>query len=119
MVERHGGSAVSGATRAATASSIEIDTGNNALVVARADVARVLRTRSLAGRGAARGLAIGGVAGVLPGLLLTRTDRLVFARMFSAVWAPIGAALGAVTGAGTHEATVVYSVLGSNPPPSI
>ena len=113
VVERHRDSAVSGASRAVTAASIEIDTANGAVVVARGDVARVLRTRSLAGKGAARGLAIGGIAGVLQALLLTKSDRLVFAGMFSAVWAPIGAALGAIDGARTHETTVVYSVIAS------
>lgn len=119
VVERRGGGAVSGATRAVTSASIEIDTSDSVLVVARAEVARVLRTRSLAGIGAARGLAIGGAVGVLQALLLTKSDRLVFAGIFSAVWGPVGAALGAINGAGHRETTVVYSVIESNPLPSI
>ena len=115
VVERRGGGAVYGATRAITSASIEIDTGDSALVVARADVARVLRTRSLAGVGAARGLAIGGAVGVLQALLLTKSDRLVFAGIFSAVWAPVGAALGAINGAGRRESIVIYSSIESNP----
>lgn len=119
MVERRGGGAVSGATRAVTSASIEIDTSDSVLVVARADVARVLRTRSSAGIGAARGLAIGAAVGVLQALLLTKSDRLVFAGIFSAVWAPVGAALGAINGAGHRESTVIYSVIESNPLPNI
>lgn len=117
VVERHRGSAVSGASRAVTAASIEIDTADGAVVVARGDVARVLRTRSLAGKGAARGLAIGGIAGVLQALLLTKSDRLVFAGIFSAVWAPLGAVIGAIHGAGTHETSVVYSAMTATPLP--
>ena len=79
----------------------------------------MLRTRSFAGMGAARGFAIGGAVGVLQALLLTKSDRLVFAGIFSAVWAPVGAALGAINGAGQRETTVVYAVIESNPLPNI
>lgn len=115
VVERRSGGAVSGATRAITSASIEVDNRDRVLVLARADVARVLRTRNVAGLGAARGLAIGGAVGVLQALLLTKSDRLVFAGMFSAVWGSVGAALGAIDGAGRRETTVIYSVDASNP----
>ena len=117
-VERHGGNAVSGATRTVAADSIEVDTDRSTLVVARADVSRVLRTRSRASESTARGLAIGGVGGVLQGLLLTKSNRLLFAGLFGAGWGLIGATAGAISGAGHSETTIVYSAMEANPQPN-
>lgn len=122
VVERRAGGAVEGALRAVSARAVEVDTNADAVTVARADVARVLRMRGSNRRveGAARGALIGGAAGVLQGLLLTKSNRLLFALRFSAVWAPLGAILGAVSGAGAGEtAEVVYASAASEPLPDL
>lgn len=119
VVERQGGTALSGAASDVTTSSIEIDADGRAHVVLRSQVDRVLRLHSGVARGAARGLAIGGVGGVLQGLLLTQSDRLLFAGLFGAGWAAIGATVGAIGGAGDNESTVVYVAPAAMPPSGI
>ena len=56
---------------------------------------------------------------MLQGLLLTQSDRLLFAGLFGAGWAAIGATVGAIGGAGDNESTVVYVAPAAMPPSGI
>lgn len=120
VVDRHEGAPVPGAVRAVSARAIDVDTNAAAVTVPRAEVSRVLRLSGSNRRveGAARGALIGGAVGVLQGLLLTRSNRLLFVARFSAGWASLGAALGAASGAGAGETSVVvYAAAGSGSQP--
>lgn len=117
VVERHGSTAIAGGTLNVTANSIELATRAGSAVVDRVDVRRVLRTKSRAGKRVAKGMAIGGVGGVLQGLLLTKSDRLLFARLFGLGWAAIGGTIGGLSAIGDSETIVIYEAVG--PPPGL
>jgi len=120
-IERRAGGSVSGAIRAVTPESVEVDIVSGTVTVSRADVARVLRVRrgSRRAAGAARGVLIGGAIGVAQSLLFTESSRLQFALRFSAVWVPIGATLGAISGADADDVTVIYAAVESTALPNL
>lgn len=119
VVERRADATLSGTVRATTADSIEVDTDGTTTAVSRPDVRRVLRVRSRASKNALRGLAIGGVGGVLQGLLLTKSNRGLFAGLFGAGWAIIGGAAGAISGAKSSDTEIIYAAPDTSPLPDL
>lgn len=110
-----GDGVVSGRLVRVTNDALAIWQGASDRTLARPEVRRVVLVRRQTSNGAARGLAIGGIAGALVGGLATESNRAPWAFVMALGWGAIGAAIGASSGSSHRRETVVYEAPGTSP----